>query len=141
MDGRTLGPSKYREVRYEDLLEHPEQVLTQLCHFLRLSFDEAMLRYHDRADAIIAGVRSPDSHGHLGLPLTKGLRDWRTQMDRGDLARIEARVGGLLTELEYERAFPRIPLRARFEMKARVWARHARRVTRDSVGLSASTPS
>jgi hypothetical protein len=40
------------------------------------------------------------------LPVTPGLRDWRTQMPLDDLERFEATVGDLLEELGYERAFP-----------------------------------
>ncbi|MDQ2672713.1 MAG: hypothetical protein M3Y38_07820, partial [Actinomycetota bacterium] len=40
------------------------------------------------------------------LPLTPGLRDWRTEMPAADMEIFEAAVGGLLDDLGYERAFP-----------------------------------
>lgn len=41
------------------------------------------------------------------LPITAGLRDWRTQMSAEHVERFEAVAGDLLDELGYPRAFPR----------------------------------
>jgi hypothetical protein len=35
------------------------------------------------------------------MPVTAGLRDWRTEMPRADIERFEAAAGGLLKELGY----------------------------------------
>jgi hypothetical protein len=43
------------------------------------------------------------------LPITSGLRDWRTQMPAQDLERFEAAAGDLLEELGYPRAVPDPP--------------------------------
>ena len=69
-----MGEARYREVRYEDLVEDPAGELTRLCAFLDLPYDAAMLRYHEREpDPTIRR----DPQGHLVKPPTKGLRDWR----------------------------------------------------------------
>jgi hypothetical protein len=39
---------RYLEVRYEDLLSRTEDVLRQVCAFIELPFDGAMLRYYER---------------------------------------------------------------------------------------------
>lgn len=41
--GERLGPSRYREVRYEDLTARPEPALRAICEFLGLPFDPAVL--------------------------------------------------------------------------------------------------
>ena len=41
--GRELGSSRYREVRYEDLTARPEPALRAICEFLALPFDAAVL--------------------------------------------------------------------------------------------------
>lgn len=101
-DGERLGPGRYREVRYEDLVADPASVLPELCHFLDLPWDEEMLHHHDRAADVIASTRFPDAHRRVLLPATPGLRDWRREMTGADVARFESIAGGLLAELGYE---------------------------------------
>lgn len=102
-EGERLGPERYREVRYEDLVAEPETVIRSLCPFLDLPFEESMLRYFERAEEVMAGSRDRDKHKRLALPPTHGLRDWRTQMDARDLATFDALAGNLLHELGYQR--------------------------------------
>jgi hypothetical protein len=100
-DGRRLGPARYREVRYEALVADPESELRGLCEFLRLEWDDAMLRYHEHAADVITATRFPDAHQRLLLPPTPGLRDWRRDMAAEDVARFEAVAGAVLDELGY----------------------------------------
>ena len=48
---RRLGAQcpHYLEVHFEALVRAPEETLRQVCDFLQLTFDPAMLRYHERA--------------------------------------------------------------------------------------------
>jgi Sulfotransferase family len=113
--GARLGLTRYLEVRYEDLIEDPEGTVKSMCRFLDVGFDPQMFRYPERATEVAQGSAFPEVHGHLGLPPTKGLRDWRTQMSRDDLATFEILAGDLLSDLGYERAVrrPGIGSRAR----------------------------
>ena len=100
--GHRLGPARYREVRYEDVLDDSKGVLRALCGFLELEYDDTMLEYPNRATEVARGSAFPQAHGGLALPPTKGLRDWRRQMPREDVALFEAIAGDLLEELGYE---------------------------------------
>jgi hypothetical protein len=40
------------------------------------------------------------------LPITRGLRSWKTQMPGADVVRFEAAAGALLTDLGYQRLAP-----------------------------------
>lgn len=100
--GDGLGPDRYREVRYEDLVRDPERILTELCAFVGLAFDERMLRYHERADTLVSGLSHKEHHRNLYRPPTVGLRDWRTGLSRHDQAVFESLAGELLAELGYE---------------------------------------
>ena len=100
--GEALGSERYRELRYESLVAHPEQECAKLCEFLGLAYDEAMLNYHEAfRDAAGPEVR------HDWQPILSGLRNWRAQMPGNDVERFEAAVGPLLDELGYPRAFVR----------------------------------
>ena len=103
--GAALGPGLYHGMRYEDLIEDPEGECRALCEFLDLSYDAAMVRFSEgktRTDLPDAR-RTPKK---AWLPVTSGLRDWRTEMEIGDVERFEAAAGDLLDELGYGRAFP-----------------------------------
>lgn len=102
-DGRLIGPVRYMEVRYEDLVTDTAKVVTEVCHFLGLGFDEGMLRYHERAETVIGDVHFPIRHQHLRLPPTPRLRDWRSDMPHESVIKFELLAGGVLSELGYER--------------------------------------
>lgn len=113
--GSVLGPERYREVRYERLVEDPEGVLRSLCEYIELDFHRSMLRYFERPLEVLGPTQQDiHAHGSLHLPPTKGLRDWREQMSRNDLETFEAIAGDLLEGLGYERSVPFVTARMRF---------------------------
>lgn len=111
--GAKLGPARYLEVRYEDLVDDPEAWMNEICRFVDLTFDPAMLRYHERSDEVLAGVMRRKQHANIARPPVKGLRDWRTQMASDDVVLVEALAGDLLHELGYEVASRAAPVRVR----------------------------
>lgn len=98
--GRWLGPLRYLEVRYEDLVEYPERFLRQICEFIDLPFSAVMLQYHLRANAITSFTSQPIFR-RLHLPPTAGLRDWETQMRACQVARFECVAGDVLEAAGY----------------------------------------
>jgi hypothetical protein len=104
-DGGSLAPKLYHEVRYEALVSVPEETCAGLCDFLDLPYDDAMLKFHEGRTKMKPGRDAK----RAWLPITSGLRDWRTQMPAEDLERFEAAAGDLLEELGYPRAVPNPP--------------------------------
>ena len=115
-------------VRYESLIAETGRCCEEMCDFLGLAWDPAMLAFHEgrrrEGDALSAKK--------AWLPPTQGLRDWRSQMPEADILKFEAAAGPLLDELGYERRFSAIPgdalahaetLRAAFDRKPhpRAW--------------------
>src|SRR5436190_20440848 len=47
-EGRALGPDRYLEVRYEDLVDEPERELRRILQFVLLPWDAAVLQYAER---------------------------------------------------------------------------------------------
>ena len=82
-----------------------------MCAFLELEFRDEMLR-PENAEMLVPPGERPH-HANLALPVTPGLRDWRREMPATDVALVEAVAGDLLSELGYERRFPKVPLVAR----------------------------
>lgn len=99
-DGSALGPERYTELRYEDLIDDPDGVMRSLCRFLDLAFDPAIVEHRAGASAMV-----PEAlrwmHRNLDRPPTKGLRDWRTEMSPRDAARFQAVAGSTLAGFGY----------------------------------------
>jgi hypothetical protein len=103
-DGRALGPSRYREFRYEALLDDAEGAARELCAFVRADFDPVMLKYPERVEKILEMQPFPEDHQNLLRPPTKGLRDWRTELTASEIALSDALVGNTLQRFAYETA-------------------------------------
>jgi hypothetical protein len=95
--GAALGAGCYHELRYEALVGRPAAACAGLCAFLGLPYDEAMLRFHEGRACAGADAKS------AWLPITPGLRDWRTQLPAEAQARFAAATGDLLDDLGYPR--------------------------------------
>lgn len=100
--GRSIGPDRYLEVRYEELVADPSRVLTQVTTFLGLDFDKEMLAYHRRSEDVLSGLRRSSHLRGVAQPPVVGLRDWRIAMNPDQLARFEALAGHTLAALGYD---------------------------------------
>jgi hypothetical protein len=114
--GERVG--HYLELRYEDLIADPEDRLREICRFIELPWDPAMLDYHRRAEGRIDeivrdfdrdGGRPPvpaevraHQHRHVSQP-PRGDRvaRWRRDMSPADQAAFEEIAGELLGQLGY----------------------------------------
>ena len=126
--GTELGPQRYLEVRYEDLVAHPEPALRAICAFIELAYDDAMLGYQQRVGEIVQFDPEPWNHDNLAKPPTVGLRDWRSQMSKRDLARFELLAGPALERFGYEPSGTAATPRDRYDAAAAMTAWQAHRV-------------
>jgi hypothetical protein len=126
--GAPLGPGLYHELRYEGLVARVEEELVDLCAFLALPWSDAMLHFHEGRTRRGSHLSSKERW----MPPTRGLRDWRSQMDAEQLGRFEAVAGDLLEELGYRRGAPPSGSEA-LDGAARLRARFSRDVL--SLGL------
>jgi hypothetical protein len=119
--GARLGPERYLELRYEDLVAEPEARLHEVCGFLGLELEPAQLEYHRDVDP----ARLQD-HPRLAEPPRKDVRRWRDEMSPAGQELFEAIAGGLLSQLGYERAVPAPSARARARAAAELAAYRSR---------------
>lgn len=99
-DGRSLPSNQYLEVRYENLVTEPEQVIQSLCIFLDEKFDPRML-HPERAAKIqiptdshfFANVRNPINSGSIGR--------WKTDLSPADIRLFQEIAGKLMVDLGY----------------------------------------
>lgn len=92
-----LGKEAWIEIKYEELVRAPQRVLSELCSFIGVPFDSAMLGYAQTS------TYSP--------PDPSLAEQWRLLLSDSDTQLVEARIGDLLAEVGYELSgLPRISL-------------------------------
>lgn len=119
--GQELGGEVYYELRYEALVSRPAVECRALCAFLGVPHDDRMLLSYE---ARVRDCPEQDAK-HPWMPITRGLRDWQSQMPATDVKRFEAVAGMMLDELGYRRAAPQPQLEeVRQAARAREWFAH-----------------
>ena len=132
--GERVGPDRYLELRYEDLVIDPRAGLAAVCEFANIAYEPPMVEYAGHID--LSG--KPHLTG-LKRPPTPGLRDWRTEASVATVAEFEAIAGDLLAVCGYPLADPtkaagpaprqRLALAA-YASRARAWRAAARALAR-----------
>jgi hypothetical protein len=106
--GGLLPPDLYYEMRYERLVKDPENECGRLCEFLGVPFESAIIR-HQETFQVRHGPDGRVINARVALPITPGLRDWRSEMEAAELERFEAAAGTLLNELAYPLGCAQLP--------------------------------
>ena len=100
--GARLGAQLYYEMRYEQLVQQPEQELQKLCAFLdeeympQMARQDIMARQQIKAGSFHDPIRRP--------PNTTRVARWRREMSAVDLRLFQHVAGNMLTALGYELA-------------------------------------
>lgn len=113
--GRHVGPERYLELRYEQLVVETERELRRICVFAGLPYEPDMLGYPGKVD-----LSDKPHQQSLARPPTAGLRDWRADMAAPDVAAFEKMAGTVLQESGYELANPRLGRRTPPSGRARL---------------------
>jgi hypothetical protein len=107
---------RYLEIRFEDLVRHPEQTLQRVCAFVALPWDPAMLEYRARGAARLERLqgrqhargpmieREQRTRIHANLtrsPDAERLGVWRREMTADERRALEEGAGPLVRELGY----------------------------------------
>jgi hypothetical protein len=129
--GRHVGPTRYLEVRYEELVADAESVVREICAFAAVAFEPAMLDYTGSVD-----VSAKPHQQRLLTPPTTGVRSWREDMSTSNVAAFDAVAGDLLEDLGYAvdsgaRSRPRAAIvGAWYDVRLAVWNATASTVQR-----------
>jgi Sulfotransferase family len=114
--GRRVGPSRYLEVLYEDLVQEPGPTVEAICAFTGLLFEPAMLEPSQ------AEIAERPHHRRLTEPPSKR-REWSTEMRLADVQSFETIAGPLLAELGYVLSEPSAARENRRARLALAWYR------------------
>jgi len=100
--GAMLGHD-FLEIRYEDLVCGPEEVLRRICSFLGEAYDPAMLNYSDRARAVVPGESLKWHRNSVRPPDPTQLQKWKRHLSRAERVVFEQLAGETLDLFGYER--------------------------------------
>ena len=115
-DGRELERGRYIEIMYTDLVEDDEGETKDICAFLGLEFDPVML---DREQATKGALARADKYNpNIRKQAIKRVRSWKTDMPPEHVEIFEAIAGDVLSELGFERSFPKPGISARLKARA-----------------------
>ena len=104
-DGRPLGPDRYKEVRYEDLVAAPESQVRALCDFVGIAFVSDMMEYTDKAQEFVF-EKAKSYNPHVLEKPRQDVRSWEQTMPPDHVAVFEAVAGDVLDLFGYERRYP-----------------------------------
>lgn len=102
--GRWAGPARYCEVKYEELVGHPEQVCRQVCDFLGETFSPEMLKYYEynRRKGLVPKHRLA-WHQYTLEPVTVSrVGRWKHGMSERDRMIFESLCGSAMEQFGYQ---------------------------------------
>jgi hypothetical protein len=99
------NPARYREVRYEDLLNAPAESLRGVCEFVGLPYSDALLDFHSSTFA--RDLANSTTHTRLAQPLDASNQGkWRLEMPQGEIGAFERIASRELEACGYPLASP-----------------------------------
>lgn len=113
---RRIGRGRYLEMRYEDVIADPEPRLREICEFIDLQFEPAMLDYHRSAPERMASaelelggkggtITAADRERQHELvsapPTAERTRRWEREMPEADREAFDEAAGKLWRKLGY----------------------------------------
>jgi hypothetical protein len=106
--GQRLGPERYREIRYEDLLASPRETIETILTLVGEPFDPAVLRFHQRQRPV---GTDPINDRNIQRPLqVTNSGKWGREISPRDLEIFEAIAGPTLDACGYPRASAAKPM-------------------------------
>lgn len=96
-----VSSEHYLELRYEDLVSHPEASLQNLCTYLNINYDEDMLNYWQK-DTTVEHRFWGNAHRNLVKPVfSNSVGSWRKRLTLEEQAIVQQNLQGLLAQNAY----------------------------------------
>ncbi len=111
-EGVRLGPERYLELRYEDLVDDPDAGARSLCSAIGVDFDPQMLNYAEHSKDQVLSRAAKYNPNVTSAPVASS-DTWHTRFSRTQLEIFEQIAGEVLERCGYERATSGASLSAR----------------------------
>lgn len=118
---RMIPPEQTFELRFEDLVENPEQKLREITTFLGWDYEPHMATAYAENSAEKVGERIRQHHEHIAKPPSaEQAMKWKNSLSPADQALAFEIAGELLVELGYPEGVTRHPFKRWRELTHRV---------------------
>jgi len=104
---RNLGPTRYYEVHYENLVSDPEGELRSLCSFLNVSFEPEMLAFHETARHETAPWERVLHAKTTRPPRAEDLQRWKRELSLLQVLCLESVTCSLMRKVDQRPRFGR----------------------------------
>lgn len=94
---KRVDPKHLMQVRYEDLVANPQQILSEVCQFLLITYDPAMIDFQ-------AVVHHNVDGNAMKYVLTPGINlneAWKAHLSKSDLEYFERKAGSINRQFGY----------------------------------------
>jgi len=122
---KNLSSEQLIEITYETLIAKPVETLTDLCNFIGVPYNPAMLSYPQTTP--------------YSLPDSKLIGQWRRKLSEHEIQLVESRISDMLVERGYQLSeFPQLQIPPDMEQRLRLqdwWARVRYRIQRYGITL------
>ncbi len=106
--GERIGPERFVEIRYEDLLSAPEATITEVLGLIGEPFDPSVLSFHERRRPV---GTDPVNDRNIQRPLqAANSGKWEAEVGRHEIEVFEAIAGTMLDACGYQRATDATPM-------------------------------
>lgn len=132
-------PADYLEIRYEDFVAETEAACRDMCGFLGLDFDPAMLSHHEANRTLQMVTRGQESkHVRTAAPVNAArVGSWREGADPADAALVEMICGPVMESRGYSvELLPGLGIGERLNMHASLTVFDLKRAFRRLAGKS-----
>ncbi len=100
IDLRLTNHPRYFRLRFEDLIQTPEDQLKKICEHLGVDFSPTMLEFHNRKNAGFSDFQN--HHQNTMKPIfTTSLKDWQQSLSRSQIALIEHCLSSHMKRIGY----------------------------------------
>jgi len=101
--GEKLFDDNYIEIKYEKLVENPQEELQRLCKSLDISYENGMLDFYKQAQKVVVGEEK-DWKGDVFKPVqTKNIKKWKNDLTQDQIETIECVLKNEMEKLGYKK--------------------------------------
>lgn len=102
--GQSLGTSRYKEIKYEDLLNNSEQTLRSVCSFINIKYNKRINKVSpsystEKHRKFLKRARPHNPHTKI---IKSNQNKWKQEMSEKDILMFESVAGDTLRKFKYE---------------------------------------
>lgn len=117
-EGERLFGEKFYELKYEDLLEDPQLILTDVLEELGLTFEPEMLDFYKNVNELVSEDEKKWK-GNVDKPLNKSNKGkWRDSLDDSDAAILQHGLEDFFEEMGYDMVSAKIQMIQKLKVQA-----------------------